>query len=339
MNKHVLILACLACTGHGRQAQASSDDMPGEALARFLLGLSPAAAFSPHTFRSHLAVGESTSAFSHPVLSYRQSLPVMSRADGDVSRRDAVAFALASLAAMTQPNPVLAAAETSKYLSGNNAPEKRPDVKETVLQFDPGFIPGQKARMRSFEAWNEANSRRPRPEKKKNKVELVMLILRVKEATAQEQRLITTGKYKTLQRLNIKLAISFMIENYRLNDRFNEVSQYAVAESMPDKAKKQQQALNAGRKCMDALTDLSQNAADLVANALSPKEREFVLKRLAKISDNIDTFLAFLPRELLEEADRRIQEENRLNAEEYPKDEEMLNVDKAKDLKGDRSML
>ena len=48
--------------------------------------------------------------------------------------------------------------------------------------------------------------------KKALKPELV-LILRVKESTSQEARLITTGKYKDLQRLNIKRAVGMMLEN------------------------------------------------------------------------------------------------------------------------------
>ena len=38
-------------------------------------------------------------------------------------------------------------------------------------------------------------------------------ILRVKESTFQETRLISSGKYKDLQRLNIKRAIGMMLDN------------------------------------------------------------------------------------------------------------------------------
>lgn len=48
--------------------------------------------------------------------------------------------------------------------------------------------------------------------KKPLKPELVQ-ILRVKESTGQETRLISTGKYKDLQRLNIKRAIGMMLDN------------------------------------------------------------------------------------------------------------------------------
>ena len=43
-------------------------------------------------------------------------------------------------------------------------------------------------------------------------------IIRVREATQQERRLISTGKFKDVQRANVKLAVKFMIQNYRLAD-------------------------------------------------------------------------------------------------------------------------
>ena len=56
--------------------------------------------------------------------------------------------------------------------------------------------------------------------------DLLYRILRVREATQQETRLITSGQFKDIQRANIKLAIKFMIDNYRLNDAFVAASTY-----------------------------------------------------------------------------------------------------------------
>jgi hypothetical protein len=52
------------------------------------------------------------------------------------------------------------------------------------------------------------------------------LILRVREATEQESRLISTGKFKDIQRANVKLAIKFMINNYKLSDSIIAASSY-----------------------------------------------------------------------------------------------------------------
>jgi len=60
----------------------------------------------------------------------------------------------------------------------------------------------------------------------------LMLILRVQEACAQELRLIKTGKYRELQRLDIKRAIGMMIENYDLAGRFNKAASAASKEQV-----------------------------------------------------------------------------------------------------------
>lgn len=56
--------------------------------------------------------------------------------------------------------------------------------------------------------------------------DLLYNILRVREATQQESRLISSGKFKDVQRANVKLAVKFMLENYRLADQFVQASTY-----------------------------------------------------------------------------------------------------------------
>ena len=55
-------------------------------------------------------------------------------------------------------------------------------------------------------------------------------ILRVREATEQESRLIKSGKFKDVQRANVKLAVRFMVDNYRLNDNFIAASAYLTGD-------------------------------------------------------------------------------------------------------------
>jgi len=54
----------------------------------------------------------------------------------------------------------------------------------------------------------------------------IYTVLRVREATTQESRLITSGKFKDVQRANVKLAIKSMVVNYRLNDNLIAASSY-----------------------------------------------------------------------------------------------------------------
>jgi hypothetical protein len=55
-------------------------------------------------------------------------------------------------------------------------------------------------------------------------------ILRVREATEQETRLIKSGKFKDVQRANVKLAVRFMVDNYRLNDNFIAASAFLTGD-------------------------------------------------------------------------------------------------------------
>jgi hypothetical protein len=56
--------------------------------------------------------------------------------------------------------------------------------------------------------------------------DLLYTILRVREATEQESRLIKSGQFKDLQRANVKLAVRYMVENYRLADAMVGASAY-----------------------------------------------------------------------------------------------------------------
>jgi hypothetical protein len=56
-------------------------------------------------------------------------------------------------------------------------------------------------------------------------------VLRVREATEQETRLISTGKFKDVQRANVKLAVKFMINNFKLSDSVIAASSYLTGNS------------------------------------------------------------------------------------------------------------
>ena len=76
--------------------------------------------------------------------------------------------------------------------------------------------------------------------------EFLYRILRVKEATQQEIRLISTGKFKDVQRANVKLAVKFMIKNYKLSDCLLGAALY-----LPNA--KQQSAVQVGQSAVQSL--------------------------------------------------------------------------------------
>ena len=61
-------------------------------------------------------------------------------------------------------------------------------------------------------------------------------IIRVREATQQERRLILTGKFKDVQRANVKLAVKFMVQNYRLADAIVSAAAYLKGNALQMKA-------------------------------------------------------------------------------------------------------
>ena len=151
----------------------------------------------------------------------------------------------------------------------------------------------------------------------------LVLILRVQEATSQETRLVRTGKYKELQRLNIKRAISFMLDNYELRDRFVRASAYAPAD-------KQQPSLSYAQTAVESLVQILEYFPDkLVANDLTPTQTSFVLAALDSTSRSIDNFMEFMPPSTVDAAKQQIVEENELNEKEYPQDQgQILNIAK-----------
>jgi len=146
----------------------------------------------------------------------------------------------------------------------------------------------------------------------------VVFLLRVKEATGQETRLINTGKYKELQRLNIKRAVSFILDNYALRDRFVAASVWLPNEQQGDAL------AYAGRAVESLVQILEYFPQDLQANDLSAEQKKFVLAALQQTSSNIDSFLTMLPQDAVEAAAKQVAEENQLNVVEY----EEVNADK-----------
>jgi len=141
----------------------------------------------------------------------------------------------------------------------------------------------------------------------------IVLLLRVKEATQQEMRLIQSGKFKDIQRNDIKMAVSMMVTNYDLKGTTEILSTRAS-----DKAKFD----NLARDTQEYLTTIltyfsSASTKDLEVKALSPEKQKFVLDGLRESGKRIDDMRSLLPSALVSKAEALIAEENRLNDEEY----------------------
>jgi hypothetical protein len=145
--------------------------------------------------------------------------------------------------------------------------------------------------------------------------ECLYTIMRVREATFQESRLINTGKFKDVQRANVKLAVRFILNNYRLSDTVISASAFL------EDTNKRIAAGDVGQSVVQDLQTIleyfdSSDVQNLKVGSLSGKE-ELVVKGLDSARKNLDGFLSYFPAEKVQAARKRVLDENELNLKEW----------------------
>eukprot|EP00929_Paragymnodinium_shiwhaense_P039616 TRINITY_DN20800_c0_g1_i1.p1 TRINITY_DN20800_c0_g1~~TRINITY_DN20800_c0_g1_i1.p1 ORF type:complete len:334 (-),score=86.01 TRINITY_DN20800_c0_g1_i1:429-1310(-) len=147
----------------------------------------------------------------------------------------------------------------------------------------------------------------------------LILISRVQEATAQEERLVTTGNFKDLQRNSIKMALNMMLDNYQLND------QIVLASGWADKDKVQK-AKQSGDAAVETLqTALEYFAKELKVKTLSDEQRKFIQEAMVSCRTKLEDFLSYMPQDQVKAARRFIEDENALIIREYKSEGAILN--------------
>ncbi|KAL7464678.1 hypothetical protein ACHAXS_005015 [Conticribra weissflogii] len=141
-------------------------------------------------------------------------------------------------------------------------------------------------------------------------------ILRVREATEQETRLISTGKFKDVQRANVKLAVKFMVINYRLSDSIIAASSYLSGNA-------RMQASGAGQNAVQSLYTIleyfdSSDVENIKVGSDSMAGKESIVnKGLESVRRDLDDFLSYFPQDVVDQAKAKIAEENELNFKEF----------------------
>lgn len=151
-----------------------------------------------------------------------------------------------------------------------------------------------------------------------NLLRYIYLIRRVQEATQQEERLIKTGKFKDLQRANIKMATNMMLRNYQLNDCVLQAAKAAPSAKIYEATAAGQEAVDALR-LIDSYFDSASNS--LTVNVLEGDKQQFVIKALTTCRTQLDTFLSYMPPDVVKKATDIVAEENEANAREYRSDD------------------
>jgi len=142
--------------------------------------------------------------------------------------------------------------------------------------------------------------------------EALYLISRVQEATVQQERLVSTGKFKDMQRNSIKMALNMMLNNYKLGDQIVVASAYA---SPADNVFKASQA---GKEAIDVLETAQEYfAKELKVSGLTDTQRSFIVDAMTATRTKLDNFLKFMPAETVQAARKQVEDENDANIKEY----------------------
>ncbi|EJK64619.1 hypothetical protein THAOC_14628 [Thalassiosira oceanica] len=139
-------------------------------------------------------------------------------------------------------------------------------------------------------------------------------VLRVREATEQESRLISTGKFKDSARQNVKLAVKFIINNYNLSDSIIAGSSYLKGNDRVD-------ASGVGQSAVQSLLTIVEyfdaaGVENIKVDSLAGKEK-IVIEGLKSVRRDLDEFLDYFPKDDVDAVKARILSENELNYREF----------------------
>lgn len=143
--------------------------------------------------------------------------------------------------------------------------------------------------------------------------ESLYFICRVQEATCLQERYISKRR-PPLQK--IKLTLRLMDRSYRLLDQVNYVSKFMGSENVVA-------AVQAGNEAVSSLQDAIDfvNGYQKDGESMQTDQKDFLIESLTETRDKLFEFVDYLPdQKKLAEARRRVEEENKLNVEEFDPD-------------------
>mmetsp|Transcript_21638 Transcript_21638/g.52253 ORF Transcript_21638/g.52253 Transcript_21638/m.52253 type:complete len:284 (-) Transcript_21638:284-1135(-) len=145
--------------------------------------------------------------------------------------------------------------------------------------------------------------------------ESLYLMSRVQEATVQQERFVNRAARQDALKGKMKLTLRLVEKNYRLLDQITFASEYVTPSS------KVVEATTAGYEAAEAL----QNAIDYVNYDLSTGEfekgqKEYLTSNLGECRERLFDFLSYMPKDALEGARKRVEEENVANRDEFDGD-------------------
>lgn len=145
--------------------------------------------------------------------------------------------------------------------------------------------------------------------------ESLYLVSRVQEATVQQERFVRKATDQQALKNKMKLTLLLIDKNYKLLDQITYCSTFLPSENLVE-------ATEAGNIAAEELQSAIEYVkSDLKSGPLDQKQKDYIIDALTATRESLFIFLDFIPQDKLEGARARIEEENKLNIEEFDGDE------------------
>lgn len=143
--------------------------------------------------------------------------------------------------------------------------------------------------------------------------ESLYLLSRAQEATVQIERLVRNAKTQEDLKQQLKLKLKLVQASYRLTDQINFASQYI------EPADEMVTAVEAGNIAVQSLEDAVIYVRDELTTG-PMEEKESLLEACQSTRENLFVFLKYMPPEKLQQARKRVEDENVDNRDEFDVD-------------------
>lgn len=145
--------------------------------------------------------------------------------------------------------------------------------------------------------------------------ESLYLLSRIQEATCLQQRYI---QKKNPPIIKMKLTLRLVDKSYRVLDQITYISKFLDADDLVRAAQVGNEAAEALSDAIDFVNTYASKKQD--ASTMTTEQREFLESALVETRQKLFEFLEFVDQKKLEEARLRVEEENKLNREEFDPD-------------------
>lgn len=119
-----------------------------------------------------------------------------------------------------------------------------------------------------------------------------------------------------MQRANVKLAVKFMVNNYKLSDSVIAASSYLSGNARVSASGVGSSAVQSLYTILEYFDSSDVENIKVGSDSIAGKEG-IVIKGLESVRRDIDEFLTYFPQDVVDDTKKKIAEENELNFREF----------------------